>query len=130
MTYEIGQKVTTPLGIGEIKKIENWSDGHTQFVVYIKGIFVTLSSSQLKPYKTPHERLLELGYEYQEHKQGHRYIHRENKDYIDVDLLRSSYYHFTFKHERHYRVSALPSGTTLELSRILTEYLEWLEEEK
>lgn len=135
MKYVIGQKVTTPLGVGLVGAIDKDLKGNTLIAVNIGKlsidyIGISFKESDIKPYRTPHEKLIDMGYEYVEHKQGHRYKHKEKEDYIDIDLLRSSYYHFTFKYERHYRMSALPLGTTLELSRILTEYLEWLEEEK
>jgi len=118
MTYEIGQKVETPLGDGEIKKIETWSDGHNQFVVYIKGIFVTLSSSQLKPYKTPQERLLELGLKLKikQNWYGDVFSHEWwNDDDIKVLVF--------YVYEKQFSVYEASN----EIARIIPDYLEWLE---
>lgn len=133
MTYEIGQKVETEKGNGIIVAISGYEE--QLYIVEITNIGKWgFNEHQLKPYKTAHEKLIEMGYEYEEHKQGHRYIHRENKDYIDIDLFRESYYHFEFKYQRdyrktpypirHYRTTPYPISTNLELSRILTQYLE------
>lgn len=127
MKYEIGQKVTTPLGVGEIIDVFTREDKTIkEYKVCINTYSAWVDVEDIKPYKTPHERLIEMDYEYKEHKQGHRYIHKEDKDYIDIDLFRDCFYHFDFGSNKTPR----PMGTSLKLARILTDYLELLEEEK
>ena len=128
MTYEIKQKVETPLGIGTIVGSKPILYARDVYNVELKtkerDFYIWFTQDVLKPYKTPHERLLEMGYVYEEHKQGHRYTHKENLDYIDIDLFRNTFYHFEFS----FRKFPKPAGTNLELLKILTQYLEEMNE--
>ena len=116
MTYEIGQKVETPLGVGTISYIDS------EFAwVSIKGTpEIEFDIRHLKPYKTAHERLLEMGWEDVEtysvdiieyRKDGSEiYVYKRDKKYEAYDGLSSAY------------------SMNLELSRILTQYLEEMAE--
>lgn len=113
MTYEVGQKVETPLGVGEIKKIETWHDGHIQFVVWINDMGVRFVPRHLQPYKTPHDKLMGMGYELI---QG-----------ANIKIYR----HDKLSDVRVYDDNTISCNEIdLELAKIIKEYLEWLEEEK
>ena len=128
MTYEIGQKVETPLGIGVIQsleetifedekgnpiydyavKFENNYDYYTEHTLD-KIIFL---NHVVKPYRTAHEKLLEMGYECEEKRDVKIYRH-ENK----------------ISSVRVYDDNTIScNDIDLELSRILTQYLEEMEE--
>lgn len=76
----------------------------------------------LKPYKTAHEKLIEMGYEHHEYSYG------------DVYELKESYkYNGLSSRIQTDNQGAINCGDVyigLELSRILTQYLEELENEK
>lgn len=114
MKYEIGQKVTTPLGDGEIIDVFTREDKTIkEYKVCINTYSVWVDVEDLKPYKTPHEKLLEMGYELD--------------DRIDVKIYR----HDTLSYVRVYDDNTISCfEITLELLHILTDYLEWLEEQK
>ena len=66
MTYEIGQKVETPLGVGEIVGVIEYPKGYgNTYRVDIKikeeVINKMYEFDELKPYKTAHEKLIEMG---------------------------------------------------------------------
>ena len=62
MTYEIGQKVETPLGVGVVKGLRS---NNTKFVT-VKfndddSMCMEFESQYVKPYKSAHEKLIEMG---------------------------------------------------------------------
>lgn len=64
MTYEIGQKVETPLGVGEIIDIFTREDKTiSECKVCIKSHSVWFGVDDLKPYKSGHDKLLSMGFE-------------------------------------------------------------------
>lgn len=129
MTYEIGQRVTTPLGlVGEIKQ-----SGDEMSKVAIKSVdgiytyFYKFMNKKLKPYKTPHERLIEMGFEVLD------ITHYANRDFTHYVHSKSGLcLNFQTKNRYYYiATKSLDSpNISLELSRIITDCLEWLGEEK
>lgn len=114
MKYEVGQKVETPLGVGVVKGIRQYQEPIYQ-IKFMDSNFMVLDfeENELKPYKTPHERLLDMGYEL---------IQGANLKIYRHDKL------MNFRVYDDNTISC--NEINLELSRILTDYLEWLEEEK
>ena len=120
--YKIGDKVETPLGIGSIYNIsdEEYSDftvelfGYEKHIVTlcnvnVKGQPLLYKDTDLKPHRTAHEKLIEMGYEL-----------TKRSDYVFYrhdDLPRITIYN-----DKTYSCS----DTNLALSRILTQYLEEL----
>lgn len=64
------------------------------------------------------EVLAEMGYEYKEHLQGHRFVHKTDGDYIDVDLFRNCWYHFQYIEDE-----LKPFGSTLELTEVMAQVM-------
>jgi hypothetical protein len=59
MTYEIGQKVTTPLGVGIIKY---YIGGSMVWITFDENMAeIEFDIKHLQPYKTAHEKLIEMG---------------------------------------------------------------------
>jgi len=65
MKYEIGQEVETPFGKGKIFDTNNSGD---MYHVTLKkdGSTRWFWENYLKPYRTPHEKLLDIGFELEE----------------------------------------------------------------
>ena len=62
MKYEIGQKVETPLGVGEIIDVFTREDKTiSECKVCIKTHSVWFGVDDLKPYKSAHDKLIEMG---------------------------------------------------------------------
>ncbi len=61
MTYEIGQKVETPLGWGRLSYFDS------EFAwVSIKGTpEIEFDIRHIKPYKTAHDKLIDMGFSYE-----------------------------------------------------------------
>ena len=111
MTYEIGQKVETEKGNGIIVGISGYEE--QLYIVEITNIGKWgFNEHQLKPYRTAHEKLLEMGYECEERRDVKIYRH-ENK----------------ISSVRVYDDNTIScNDIDLELSRILTQYLEEMAE--
>jgi len=76
--YKIGDKVETPLGVGIItEKRVAMRNSDIIYGVAVKGIFVNFRSKQIKPYSTPHEKLIEMGYEFRDDGERHVFNHTE-----------------------------------------------------
>ena len=117
MTYEIGQKVETPLGVGIIYTIQTIKEQVMYKVEFEKTKLNFLASfveEELKPYKTAHERLIEMGFTY-------------IVDYYDYSLFHNEKTNeeVYVYHNKTYDANI---NITLELSRILTQYLEEMAE--
>ena len=109
MKYEIGQKVETGKGNGIIVGISGYEE--QLYIVEITNIGNWgFNEHQLKPYRTAHEKLIEMGYESTKGNNFTKYRHDE--------LPRITIYN-----DNTYSCS----DTNLELSRILTQYLEEME---
>jgi len=118
MTYEIGQKIETPFGIGTIIRSKPILYARDVYKVEIKtkdrDYDIWFTQGVLKPYKTAHDRLIEMGFEL---------VTANKLIYITYDDLT----HFVVDKER--KELNFHIGTVdLELSRILTQYLEELNE--
>ena len=125
MTYEIGQKVETPLGVGEIVGVIEYPKGYgNTYRVDIKikeeVINKMYDFDELKPHKTAHEKLLSMGYECEDTYSGKQYTNTKEDEAlpvrVDIDEISKYYY--------------IPDNdcVNLELSRVLTQYLEEMEE--
>lgn len=109
--YEIGQKVTTPLGDG----IVTFVDGEFVHTI-VKSKPLVWFDEELKPYKTPHEKLIEMGFEI---------YNSEHK----INITDNSLYYIII-HKKSKEVDSLGKPLTFDLWKIFAEYLEWLEEQK
>lgn len=128
MAYEIRQKVETPLGIGTIVGSKPILYARDVYNVELKtkegDFYIWFTQGVLKPYRTAHEKLIEMDYE----------LVLENEEDYDKTCM-------TYKKERETLVidkykdryvlcqgkMYLAASISLELSRILTQYLEELE---
>lgn len=128
--YKIGDKVETPLGIGIVvgKRVAMRHDDII-FEVEIKGIKIDFRNTQVTPYQSAHEKLIELGYEYSYKECGdelsdkwHTFYNK--KRFITIDVIVNNIsgigWYITF----HDPFNCIAN---IELSRILTQYLEELE---
>lgn len=62
MTYEIGQQVETPLGVGEVIDVFTREDKTiSEYRICFKNHSVRFGVDDLKPYKTGHDKLVEMG---------------------------------------------------------------------
>ncbi len=127
MTYEIGQKVETPLGVGEIVGVIEYPKGYgNTYRVDIKikeeVINKMYDFDELKPYKTAHEKLLEMGYECDGTYDGKQYTNTKEDETLPVEINIDT-------HNKYYYI---PNNdyVNLELSKILTQYLEEMAELK
>lgn len=121
--YQAGDKVQSPLGLGIV--IEEQKDmAIGSYIIYlgkpyIKSDYnyeVVFNERELKPYKTAHEKLIEKGFEEFYRYNERYYILDNDEQYIEIyiDIKGVNYY--------------VPNNeyVDLELSRILTQYLEEL----
>ena len=136
MTYEIGQKVETPLGVGGIIDVFTREDKTiSECKVCIKTHSVWFGVDDLKPYKTAHDKLLSMGFEEKIHdKTVEREIKRgDYKQYVNypivilIDLNQKDFTTYTLYNGSKNNVDDV-SWVSLELSRILTQYLEEMAE--
>lgn len=111
MKYEIGQKVTTPFGVGKIFSVDDIRDEYG--VLYHFEVKDFFRHDDLKPYKTPREKLIEMGYQLDERDTASVYRH---------DIL------CNVRVWNDNKISC--DDIDLELAKTIKEYLEWLEEEK
>lgn len=117
MKYEIGQKVTTPLGVAVIKY---YLGGNTTWLSFDENMAeIEFDIKYLKPYKTPHEKLLEMGFEFEE----------------VLDWGNNPFSHNWIKDDQKITIYLSENTiTTYEVCKeaiaVLTQYLEWLEESK
>lgn len=124
MKYEIGQKVETQLGVGIIYTIQTIKDQVIYKVDFEKKKLNFLASfveEELKPYKTPHERFIEMGLHLKITKNwaGGVFSHEwwnDNNDRVVVFFVDE-------------KVTTVYEGNN-DIMRIIPDYLEWLEEEK
>lgn len=122
MTYEIGQKVTTPLGVGEVKGARQYHKPIYQ-IKFMDSNFKVLDfeEDELKPYKTPYEKLLEMRLHLKITKNwaGGVFSHEwwnDNNDRVVVFFVDE-------------KVTTVYEASN-EIMRIIPDYLEWLEEQK
>ena len=123
--YKIGNTVKTEFGIGVVKdKYENLNN---HFVINIRDVDIIVHVSEMEHYKTAHDKLIELGWEY--------------KGFVELRHIYEKKYPYKFKEHiiifpksKFYLTSTNSKGHSvlinIELSRILTQYLEELEEKK
>ena len=116
--YKIGDYVKSFIGIGCIE--DEYKELNNHFIVNVKGNRYILSASELEKYKTAHEKLLEMGWKFSECT-GCKLYQRKG-GFVEFNIEQKTYTIYTLN---NYDVNI-----NLELSRILTQYLEELEEEK
>lgn len=126
------QQKETPLGVGEIIDVFTREDKTiSECKACIKTHSVWFSVDNLKHYKTPHEKLLDMGFEEKIHdKTVEREIKRgDYKQYVNypfvilIDLNRKEFTTYTLYNGSKNNADDV-SWVSLELSRILTQYLE------
>ena len=112
--YKIGDKVQSPLGLGIV--VEEQKDmAIGSYIIYLGKPYIkcdynyelVFNERELKPYKTAHEKLIEMGYD--------SIKRNDNVFYIHDELPRVTIYN-----DKTYACN----DTNLELSYILTQYLE------
>ena len=122
--YKIGDKVETPIGIGIIKWIDkaskNDDEGFDTLYVSINGFpEIEVNERHIKPYRTAHEKLIELGYRIsQTTALTHSLYTIYDKDGSSITIIE----------RRSGNAYKTRQEVSLELSRILTQYLEELHE--
>ena len=127
--FKVGDKVLIPLGVGVVYGEEEFNLDLDEW--YIKVVIgerfgfnrvITFETNDLELYKTPHQELLDLGWELS--KVDDRYIEyiNEEGDYLIINKIEKTYY----KLSSYYR----PFDFNLELAKILVRYLEELEWQK
>lgn len=138
--YKIGDEVETPIGTGTIKWIDkaskNDDEGFDTLYVSIKGMpEIEFNERFIKPYQSAHDKLLALGYERIENNEKyavykkiyesdeyHSYYEKINI-YKKIKKYDGTFYsNDNFNSQYHYHQLSF----NLELSRILTQYLEEL----
>ena len=133
MTYEIGQKVTTPHGDGVIISMSEIDNEYEVEYPYKELTTSFFGIESLQPYKSPHDKLIEMGYVKKINKNTVDYI-KETKDTyrrygnrITIHTKEKLYSGIAFNDDlfnSQYHKSEM--AFTIELSRILTQYLEEL----
>ena len=138
--FKVGDKVETPFGIGEIivfnyflekdksyKVRLNYKMDDTHAYEYGKTPLLNFTEKEIKPYKTPHQELLDLGWKVLDDRNNIMLYHLlvDGKFYyqIKIDKL-----HKTI--DLHYLDRSGYTSTTqldLKLTSILKRYLEELE---
>ena len=127
MNYKIGDKVETPFGVGIITHIDEFDNEIKEDIYWVqikKAPEIYFNEEHLQYYKTAHDKLLELGWVQQKGTAEHvkMYAH---EDYdtgllcINKDIKQWFYSLLTYT----------DFFVDLELSKILTQYLEELEDE-
>lgn len=125
MIYKKGQKVKTPLGMGEIVDIFTMEDKTiSDYKVCIKNYKVWIKADDVEQYKSAHEKLLDLGFieiDMSRYKDGldfRKYVHNE-KDLIIYFRLSKSDYSIT-KYEEAVFISS-------KLNEVCVQYLKEVE---
>lgn len=117
--YKIGDKVEY---LNNVWEVCDWEVDSVEIYNEKMGVNIYVPIDDIKPYRTAHEKLIELGYEHHEYSYG------------DVYELKESYkYNGLSGRIQTDNQGAINCGDVyigLELSRILTQYLEELEEKK
>jgi hypothetical protein len=122
--YKIGDKVETPQFTGIVEKV--YESG-----VKVNGKMFPLKD--IKPYRTAHEKLIEMGYEEKIHdtvvksdvESGRYKQYAKNYEVILIDVENREFTTYTL-YNGDKGVSDV-SWVSHELSRILTQYLEEME---
>lgn len=122
MTYEIGQKVETQLGVGIIYTMQTTKDQVIYKVDFEKkklNFLAAFVEEELKPYKTPHDKFVEMGFKFEEVLDwgGNPFSYNWRKDDQRITIYLSENTITTYE-------------VCKEAIAVLTQYLEWLEEEK
>lgn len=129
MKYEVGQKVETPLGVGIIFEEEKFDMdlGEWYIEVMIGERFgfnrvIPFETVDLKPYKSAHDKLIDMGFEMVLDDEEFTIFEHQELDYtIRVDKIWKGIGIHHYNDDPNYRY------IYLEISRILTQYLEELE---
>lgn len=129
--FKVGDKVETKdFGVGEIIRLSNGantvsSNDENVYHVKVKNAYVNVYEKNLEPYQSPHEKLTALGY---------KLVLKDTEDY-DETLITYKKQRMTLEIDKNKKRYVLFDGsmysavyTDLELSRILTRYLEEIEE--
>ena len=112
--YKRGDKVETPLGIGKLSIVASG------VMVNIKGHEVVFRMDEIEPYKSPHDKLLALGFTFL----GKWTNGGEYDDYrYKIDNV---WFLQIFHNINGLTYYTYDGRSDLELSRILTQYLEEL----
>ena len=132
--YKIGDKVETPHGTG---LVVGYHETYDMYIVDLKGDFKTqqYKPEHLQPYRTAHEKLIEMGYEKKIHdtvvksdvESGRYKQYAKGSEVILIDVEDREFTTYTL-YSGDKGVSDV-SWVNHKLSRILTQYLEELEDE-
>ena len=114
--YKIGDKVETPLGIGKLADISQ--NNETKYKVMHGARSTWYAHDEITPYRTAHEKLIEMGYKRFNTSHGVEY----NKEHCQILIDEQDK---TYK--VYWMVDDMAYWIDLELSRVLTQYLEELE---
>jgi len=132
--YKIGDKVETPIGIGILSDIS--ANNETKYKVMYGSRSTWYAHDEIKPYQSAHEKLIEMGWEvYTDNinvivykKTIQHDVYRD--DYIKVGVYKkekkyNGTVHYNDRFSSAYRHHSY--DFELDLSRILTQYLEEME---
>lgn len=131
--YKIGDKVETPLGIGKLVDVSQ--NNETKYKVAHGTRTTWYAHDEIKPYRTAHEKLLELGYEEKLYDTAVEYevsngVYKQYVQYSKVILIDTQQRDFTtYTFHKVSRGAIGELWVNSELARILTQYLEELEGE-
>ena len=129
MTYKIGQKVETPLGVGTVTVIDKDLKWNTLIAVNIGKLSIdyiglVFKESDITPYKSAHDKLVEMGFVIVEDNIAWVVYEYKKAEYV-IRFCKGSkqvgVYH-DYEDNANYRY------ISLKLSRILTQYLEEMSE--
>jgi len=103
--YKIGDKVETPLGVGKLVDISQ--NNETKFKVAYGTRTTWYAHDEITSYRTAHEKLIEMGYKLTKYTD---YVSYRHKKMVGIVIYNDNTYSC--------------NDTNLELSYILTQYLE------
>lgn len=122
--FKVGDKVWCNGDVKIIKRVDEWEDGEYGYYFNVDDELLNFwEEDDLELYKTPHERLLELGWEFWE------YLKYKNYEKFDENSRRTmSIRIFNDEYGIYYFLNNF-TYVDLQLAEVLVDYLKELENE-